>query len=333
MKNLIVTLLLFLTLPHFVSANEGDFVDVPDNHSHHESIHALVQEGAINGYISDEGVKEFRPSNFITRAQSAALFVRVFNFAVPDNKEELLKNYDDVSTDNYYANEIATAYKEGIFKGSAGMFNDGYLTREQMATVIIRAFNLEDSGVESNVYTDNVSPSHKESVEILAQHGITNQLDDFRPKEYVTRGQFSTFLYNSMNVETDTEADTDDNTSGDTATDSDDSASNDTATDSDDSTSNDTATDSDDSTSNDTATDSDDIPFDELKVTFGYLYDDINSMVSYLVSLGVDLSDSQIRDAIHHVKDTKERVDIDKYTFYYSDQPYREWANSLIVQW
>jgi len=43
-----------------------------------------------------------------------------------------------------------------------------------------------------------VSPTHRESVQILADYGLTDQLEDFRPKAPVTRGQFSSFLYRAL---------------------------------------------------------------------------------------------------------------------------------------
>ena len=43
------------------------------------------------------------------------------------------------------------------------------------------------------INTENVHTAHKQDVMILAQHGITNPLEDYQPKAAVTRGQLATF--------------------------------------------------------------------------------------------------------------------------------------------
>ncbi|WP_106496119.1 S-layer homology domain-containing protein [Lentibacillus sp. Marseille-P4043] len=171
------------------------FTDVKEGSSHYNGIYALVDMGAIRGYTLENGTKEYRPSVKITRSQAAVMFTKALDLPIPNNVDEVLNHYSDVDGSHYYADAIAATYQAGIFKGSNGKFMDGPLTREQMATVIAKAYDLRDTGTNTGIKLDNVSPSHRESVSLLAQSGITNQLADFRPKETVTRGQFATFLH------------------------------------------------------------------------------------------------------------------------------------------
>lgn len=74
------------------------------------------------------------------------------------------------------------------------------LSREQMASVIVRAFKFKDdsykNGLSGVTDLNSISASHKKNVEIFYELGITSGKADgsFAPKESVKRGQFATFL-------------------------------------------------------------------------------------------------------------------------------------------
>lgn len=187
---LITFMILILATP--VQAESLKFSDVKRDNTHFNGIYTLEKEGTITGY-TDEG--KFKPGKAITRSQTAALFTRSMNLDTPENKNSILNNYRDIKPTHDYADEIAATYENGIITGSNGKFNDGSLTREQMATVLVRAYDLKDTGKKVDAKLSNVGSSHRDNVKILFQHEITNQAGDFRPYESVTRGQFATFLY------------------------------------------------------------------------------------------------------------------------------------------
>ncbi|UOQ50287.1 S-layer homology domain-containing protein [Gracilibacillus caseinilyticus] len=181
------------------------FNDITPGTDEAESIQQLVTKGIINGYTLDDGTKEFRPAKTLSRSQAAELLKRSLDLSIPNNVETILNNYNDVDANHYYAEAIAATYEAGILQGAPAdngrVFNDDEpLSRSQMASILVRAFNLEDTKENTGVNLDNVSGSHKESVKILAQHGLTTQLDDFRPAESVSRGQFATFLYRALQL-------------------------------------------------------------------------------------------------------------------------------------
>src|SRR5699024_140734 len=114
---------------------------------------------------------------------------------IPD-AAEVTKYFNDITADRLYADYIAATGKEGIFTGDANknFAPKELLTRQQMATTLVNAFNLQEQEEHVDVNLANVSETHKKNVQVLADLGITSQLKDFRPKEAVTRGQFATFL-------------------------------------------------------------------------------------------------------------------------------------------
>jgi len=173
----------------------AQFDDVTENNVHADNISKLVEAGVITGYPNGE----FRPAESIERRHVALMLYRQFELEAPADVEAVLADYTDVSSDDIYADEIAAVIEAGFFKGSNGEFMPTEnISREQMASVLVRAFNLEDNGVDVDVYLDNVDPSHQASVKILAQHGLTTQLDNFRPKEDVQRGQFASFIVRTV---------------------------------------------------------------------------------------------------------------------------------------
>ncbi|WP_394141267.1 S-layer homology domain-containing protein [Cytobacillus oceanisediminis] len=177
------------------SAEEVKFTDIKDDFWAAKEISTLVDMGIINGYPDNT----FKPSQQIIRGQAANLLAGALNLPIPTN----LKSFPDVSEKSVFAEGAAATKEAGIFGGNVdGTFGAGdILTREQMASVLVRAFDLEDTG-EDVTFVDwhRISPSHRENVKILAQHGITTGKEDgtFDPKTAVNRATFVTFLYRAM---------------------------------------------------------------------------------------------------------------------------------------
>ncbi|SFD86589.1 5'-nucleotidase/hypothetical protein/2',3'-cyclic-nucleotide 2'-phosphodiesterase / 3'-nucleotidase / 5'-nucleotidase [Lentibacillus persicus] len=178
-----------------VSAAEN-YSDVEEGESHYEAIMALTEAGVVRGYEDNT----FGQWQSITRQQVAAIFYNAFDMAEPSEDElaAILEKYDDVDADHYYAKQIAAVTEAGIFTGSDGSFNPGKnITREQVASVILLAQNLANYQVidEETINLDNVAESHKKRVQILADLGVTNQTDDYRPAEDISRGAFATLFH------------------------------------------------------------------------------------------------------------------------------------------
>lgn len=177
--------------PNSSSANSIQFSDVDRNNAHYDGIYWLVNKGAVNGY--PDGT--FRDGNTLIRPHAAKLFVGAMDLPLATSSEVSIY-FNDVQPTHSYADYIATVGKERIFQGSNGNFlPNNPLSREQMATTLVRAFGLESTGPSIKINLKNVNESHKKSVQILADLGLTTETDDFRPGDSITRGQFASFLY------------------------------------------------------------------------------------------------------------------------------------------
>src|SRR5699024_4287938 len=155
--------------------------DVSKDNVNYEGIQALNAQGVFRGYESNE----FKPWENISREHMAVVLSKLENYKEPENIEDILKKYKDVDSDSRYAKEIAMMTEAGIFSGDEdGNFNPkANMTRQQMATVLVHAMSLDEYEYEDvedvDINLDNVSLSHKKNVQILANLGLTNQLDDF----------------------------------------------------------------------------------------------------------------------------------------------------------
>ncbi len=168
------------------------YTDVNLDTTHADGIEWLTGQG-IQGY--EDG--SFGVAKKLTRPHAAIMFTSVLGLDKPD-KSAVTDYFDDIEPDDHYAAYIAAAGQAEIFNGSDGRYMpEKKLTRQQMASTLVSAFELESKGEDVDINLSNVAPSHRDSVQTLANLGITNQLEDFRPNEAVTRGQFATFLFKS----------------------------------------------------------------------------------------------------------------------------------------
>jgi len=169
------------------------FKDLKPGDVHYDSVRWISDRG-IKGYETGE----FKPNAPLSRMHASIMFTKALDLSMTQVTGNL-DIFSDVQSTHVYATYIATMKANHIFGGSNGFFfPSSNLSREQMASTLVRAFNLTSDGEHVDMNLSNVSETHKENVQILADLGITSQLADFRPKEPVTRAQFSTFLYNTQ---------------------------------------------------------------------------------------------------------------------------------------
>lgn len=171
------------------------FSDIGPSHWARTEIYHLSELNIINGYQDGE----FRPTLPIKRGQAANLFTSALKL----KKVPYEPVFSDISAQSSFATGALATYKANIFGGKEnGTFGAGdRLTREQLATTLVRAFNLKDTG-EQVTFNDwsKISASHRENVKILAQHNITrgDEKGNYNPKTTVSRATFTIMLYRSL---------------------------------------------------------------------------------------------------------------------------------------
>ncbi len=116
--------------------------------------------------------------------------------------------FRDVPPGYLFENDISWLADQGITKGCNPPINDLYcpddvVTREQMATFLVRALDLP--AVTSNPFTDTGSSVHFANINTLAADGITKGCnppanDHFCPTDPVTRAQMAAFLVRALDL-------------------------------------------------------------------------------------------------------------------------------------
>lgn len=109
----------------------------------------------------------FKPERQVTRAEFAKMVVKML--MLQEEKELQASMFTDVSTDDWFANVVATAYKAGIIKGYPdGTFRPNQpITRQEMAAMLARALaaaNLNKNNFVLANYQPPAPPEDPSSV-------------------------------------------------------------------------------------------------------------------------------------------------------------------------
>lgn len=151
------------------------------------SVQAAYSQGLMKGVSETELV--FAPKQKITRAEFAALLLRLAGEAPADSPAASV--FSDVKAGSWYYGTVLKAKELGIISGvSDTVFNpDGYITRQDMAVMIMRAFKLDSSGT-AGAFTDEsrISSYALSAVRTVSQLGYMSGYNGaFDPAAAVTR--------------------------------------------------------------------------------------------------------------------------------------------------
>ena len=173
----------------------NSFKDVRDDHWALKYISSLANDGIIKGKTADI----FDPEGTLTRGQFISLIVRTLDLQAKNNAP-----FSDVS--GQLASEVAAAYEAGITTGvSKGKFAPNQkITREQMAAILIRAYNVKTGTEYTSKTSANYSDSKKINKNFLALVDAAYELGlmtgdekgTFKPKETANRAQAAKVIYN-----------------------------------------------------------------------------------------------------------------------------------------
>ncbi len=170
------------------------FNDVDDKHWAKDYIYDLAQKNIIKGKTDTI----FAPESNVTRAQFAALIARTLEL-----KSSSTNHFSDVSGD--LSPEINAIFEAGI---TTGVSKDKFapnqpITRQQMAAMLIRAYNYkigkDFEATTSENYSDSkkIAPVFNESVNAARELGFMTGHNDgsFGPLEKASRAQAAKTIY------------------------------------------------------------------------------------------------------------------------------------------
>lgn len=147
-------------------------------------IQNFVDKGHINGY----GDKTFKPDNNITRAE----FIKVVN-SVFGLKEKGTENFTDVSSGQWYYNDVCIAVKAGYINGYEDKtFRPNQpISREEAASIVANLKNVKGDGKLQFRDSNQVSSWAKQAVDAVSDNNLMGGYQDntFKPKNKITRAE------------------------------------------------------------------------------------------------------------------------------------------------
>ncbi|WP_336775813.1 Ig-like domain-containing protein [Paenibacillus sp. MMO-58] len=137
---------------------------------------------------------KFKPSQKLTRAELAAIIARLLNGGSTTLKAE----FKDVPSTQWASGYIRIVTDSGIFKGFAdGTFRPNQpVTREELATVMVRYLKLETSMPITPQFGDSDGRWSSSAIEALFRNGLTTGYPDgtFQPGKDIVRLEAVTLI-------------------------------------------------------------------------------------------------------------------------------------------
>ncbi|MFZ5590548.1 MAG: S-layer homology domain-containing protein [Bacillota bacterium] len=168
-----------------------------------------ICQAAAKGYLKGYGNGTFRPSRSLTRAQFAAIMVRLWRLDQDTSQQEIEaeavnKYFNDVSPTDWYARDVMLATKAGIFQGDSYGFrpNDPIL-REEVAICLARALQKKAgfmlvgmAAATVPVDLELVSPGARPYVLKVWELGLMqgNEKGEFGPARKLTRAEMAVLI-------------------------------------------------------------------------------------------------------------------------------------------
>lgn len=180
---------------------DGNFdaiTDVKEGDWYYDAVGLMVENQIMKGVSKTS----FAPNAYLTRAMFATTLYRLAGtpYCTMENP------FNDVPDGAWYSDALVWAYAMGITTGKTATTYDpnGVLTREQMAAMIYRFYDLtgmelpDGSDVERYSDDSSISDYAQDAVYSLTRAGFLKGIGNntFAPQKYTTRAQAAQVYYN-----------------------------------------------------------------------------------------------------------------------------------------
>ncbi|RSK28679.1 hypothetical protein EJF36_18395 [Bacillus sp. HMF5848] len=180
----------YIASPNVTKANVYFFPDIKSNELA-AAVNYLAMNKLVTGY--DDGT--FKPYDRLLRRHAAKLLVNELGLSLPAGYKP---KATDIKPGELNYNEMIIAEAHGLMGQGSGLRPNEHLTRAQMAAILVRAYNEHYFAPTTNKkFTDQHQFWNYKDINTLAYNNIT-VVNEFKPNDYVTRGQFALFLTRSL---------------------------------------------------------------------------------------------------------------------------------------
>ncbi|MCY3661782.1 MAG: S-layer homology domain-containing protein [bacterium] len=169
--------------------------------THKPAIDALAGQGLFEGTLC--GVGEFCPDEPVARSTAAVWLVRALG---EDPPAVSTSRFADVDAEQWWARFVerlaALDVATGCERDPLRYCPDAAVTRGRLATMLVRAFDLEPAS--SAAYSDTAGNPHEADIDALAAARIATGCGTaplrFCPDDVVTRGELATLLARALGL-------------------------------------------------------------------------------------------------------------------------------------
>ena len=163
----------------------------------HDWSTAAIKNAVVNGLFAGSNGK-IQQNDPLTRAQVAAVIVRAFGATVKGD----LKEFSDINSSDWYADDMAKAYQMGVIKGSNGKLSPkDSITRQEVFAILARAFIFQPADTISQTFTDvnEIFDWAKGEVYAVVNGGyVQGNNGILNPKGFITRAEFAQVFDNIL---------------------------------------------------------------------------------------------------------------------------------------
>ena len=196
---LVVVALLATAVTPTPALGADGFSDVSSGGVHEPAIEALADLGMFTDTECGDGL--FCPDNPIDRWVMAVWLIRVLGDEVTAAGTSRFADVDASEWWSPYAEELADRdITAGCNTDPLRYCPNQSVTRAQMASFVVRAFDLDSA--PSAGFADTGGNTHQTNIDALAAVGITAGCDTdplrYCPNDPVTRAQMATFLHRAL---------------------------------------------------------------------------------------------------------------------------------------
>jgi hypothetical protein len=150
---------------------------------------------AINGYAKGYPNGTFGSGESLKREHVAVILDNILHLSLPSDYQ---MKANDVSKNNDYYIQLEKAEYHQLLGGGGKLRPKEYLTRSQMAQVMVEAFESEYQKPTSvHIFKDQAAIWNLDAVNTIYFNKVT-VADPFLPGQPITRSQFALFIYRTM---------------------------------------------------------------------------------------------------------------------------------------
>lgn len=191
--SLLLTLAMMLAMAVPMTVSAAAFTDVPANHQYYDAVTNLSAEGILNGF--EDG--SFKPGDPVTRAQFTKIICYALSVGDLTYSEEERSIFTDLEPQHWAANNIVTAYKQGIINGMGdGTFApEAGVQYEQAVKMVVCALGY------SQARADALGGYPGGYMSLANQAKLLKGITDAKMYEVMNRGAVAQLIDNMLDAE------------------------------------------------------------------------------------------------------------------------------------